>query len=88
MRVQVCCKLDDDQTWCLQIVLYDRVFVCEGLKKEDIDSVEIVGGSTRMPAVKNIIKKIFGKETSSTLNTDESAARGCSLQVLHSFLMF
>lgn len=53
----------------------------EGLKKEDIDAVEIVGGSTRIPAVKNIIRKVFCKEISTTLNTDEAVARGCSLQV-------
>lgn len=53
-----------------------------GLKKEDIDAVEIVGGSTRIPAVKSLIRKVFGKETSTTLNTDEAVARGCSLQVL------
>ena len=53
----------------------------KGLKKEDIDAVEIVGGSTRIPAVKDLIRKVFGKETSTTLNTDEAVARGCSLQV-------
>ena len=54
----------------------------KGLKKEDIDAVEIVGGSTRIPAVRSYIRKVFGKETSTTLNTDEAVARGCSLQVL------
>lgn len=53
----------------------------KGLKKEDIDAVEIVGGSTRIPAVKDLIRKVFGKETRTTLNTDEAVARGCSLQV-------
>ena len=53
----------------------------KGLKRDDIDAVEIVGGSTRIPAVKEIIRKVFGKETSTTLNTDEAVARGCSLQV-------
>ena len=51
------------------------------MKKEDIDAVEIVGGSSRIPAVKNLIRKVFDKETSTTLNTDEAVARGCSLQV-------
>jgi hypothetical protein len=58
-----------------------RFCILKGMKKEDIDAVEIVGGSTRIPAVKNLITKIFGKETSTTLNTDEAVARGCSLQV-------
>ncbi|KAI8488965.1 Heat shock 70 kDa protein 4L [Branchiostoma belcheri] len=50
------------------------------LKPDAIDSVEIIGGQTRMPAVKEIIKKVFGKETSTTLNADEAVARGCTLQ--------
>lgn len=51
-----------------------------GLKLADIDAVEIVGGSTRIPAIKNIIKKTFDKEISTTLNADEAVARGCALQ--------
>ncbi|KAM8973795.1 heat shock 70 kDa protein 4 [Pelodytes ibericus] len=50
------------------------------LKKEDIYSVEIVGGATRIPAVKERIIKFFGKEISTTLNADEAVARGCALQ--------
>ncbi|XP_035681259.1 heat shock 70 kDa protein 4-like isoform X2 [Branchiostoma floridae] len=50
------------------------------LKPDAIDSVEIIGGQTRMPAIKEIIKKVFGKETSTTLNADEAVARGCTLQ--------
>lgn len=50
------------------------------LKVSDIEAVEIVGGSTRIPAVKDIIKKIFAKEISTTLNADEAVARGCALQ--------
>lgn len=52
-----------------------------GLKKEDIYAVEIVGGTTRIPAVKEKISKFFGKEVSTTLNADEAVARGCALQV-------
>ncbi|XP_075756435.1 heat shock 70 kDa protein 4 isoform X2 [Pelodiscus sinensis] len=50
------------------------------LKKEDIYAVEIVGGATRIPAVKERISKFFGKEVSTTLNADEAVARGCALQ--------
>ncbi|CAH2277055.1 heat shock 70 kDa 4 [Pelobates cultripes] len=50
------------------------------LKKEDIYSVEIIGGATRIPAVKERIVKYFGKEVSTTLNADEAVARGCALQ--------
>nr|XP_003464555.1 heat shock 70 kDa protein 4 [Cavia porcellus] len=50
------------------------------LKKEDIYAVEIVGGATRIPAVKEKISKYFGKELSTTLNADEAVTRGCALQ--------
>uniref|UniRef100_A0A672MPA3 Heat shock 70 kDa protein 4 n=1 Tax=Sinocyclocheilus grahami TaxID=75366 RepID=A0A672MPA3_SINGR len=50
------------------------------LKKDDIHAVEIVGGSSRMPAIKERINKFFGKEPSTTLNADEAVARGCALQ--------
>ena len=52
-----------------------------GLKLGDIDAVEIVGGSCRMPAVKEIISDVFKRELSTTLNMDEAVARGCALQV-------
>ncbi|XP_044773061.1 heat shock 70 kDa protein 4 isoform X2 [Neomonachus schauinslandi] len=50
------------------------------LKKEDIYAVEIVGGATRIPALKEKISKFFGKELSTTLNADEAVTRGCALQ--------
>ncbi|KAF3705625.1 Heat shock 70 kDa protein 4 HSP70RY Heat shock 70-related protein APG-2 [Channa argus] len=50
------------------------------LKKEDICGVEIVGGASRIPAIKERISKFFGKELSTTLNADEAVARGCALQ--------
>uniref|UniRef100_A0AAQ4RCT7 Heat shock protein 4b n=1 Tax=Gasterosteus aculeatus aculeatus TaxID=481459 RepID=A0AAQ4RCT7_GASAC len=50
------------------------------LKREDIYAVEIVGGASRIPAVKERISKFFGKELNTTLNADEAVARGCALQ--------
>uniref|UniRef100_A0A8C9X6J3 Heat shock protein 4b n=1 Tax=Sander lucioperca TaxID=283035 RepID=A0A8C9X6J3_SANLU len=50
------------------------------LKKEDIYAVEIVGGASRIPSVKERISKFFGKELNTTLNADEAVARGCALQ--------
>ncbi|XP_047234823.1 heat shock 70 kDa protein 4a [Girardinichthys multiradiatus] len=50
------------------------------LKKDDIYAVEIVGGATRIPAIKERIGKFFGKEPNTTLNADEAVARGCALQ--------
>ena len=48
-----------------------------GVEKEQIHSVEIVGGSTRIPAVKDMIEKVFGMTPSSSLNADEALAKGC-----------
>lgn len=50
------------------------------LNPEDIYAIEIVGGSTRVPAIKALIEKVFGKPPSTTLNVDEAVARGCALQ--------
>ena len=47
---------------------------------DDIYAVEIVGGSTRIPAIKSCIQKVFGKIPNTTLNADEAVARGCALQ--------
>ena len=48
------------------------------LKPEDIDYIELVGGCTRVPALKNAIQTFFGKPLSFTLNADEAIARGCA----------
>lgn len=48
------------------------------LKVEDIDSVEMVGGCTRVPSLKERISQFFGKPLSFTLNQDEAVARGCA----------
>ncbi|KAI1142094.1 heat shock protein Hsp88 [Hypoxylon sp. FL0543] len=48
------------------------------LSKEDIDVIELVGGSTRVPAIKDRIQNFFGKPLSFTLNQDEAVARGCA----------
>ncbi|XP_041828607.1 heat shock 70 kDa protein 4L [Melanotaenia boesemani] len=50
------------------------------LSQNDIYAVEIVGGATRIPAVKERITKFFSKDISTTLNADEAVARGCALQ--------
>ncbi|KAK7523262.1 putative heat shock protein Hsp88 [Phyllosticta citriasiana] len=48
------------------------------LKPEDIDSIELVGGCTRVPALKAAIQSFFGKQLSFTQNADEAIARGCA----------
>ena len=51
-----------------------------GLKVGDIDEVILVGGSTRMPIVQQVVKEIFGKEPTKSLNPDESVAVGAAIQ--------
>jgi heat shock protein 4 len=48
------------------------------LKVDDIDVIELVGGCTRVPSLKERIQKFFGKPLSFTLNQDEAIARGCA----------
>ena len=48
------------------------------LTPEDIDFIELVGGCTRVPSLKNAIQGFFGKPLSFTLNADEAIARGCA----------
>ncbi|AEO55431.1 hypothetical protein MYCTH_2299262 [Thermothelomyces thermophilus ATCC 42464] len=48
------------------------------LSKEDIDIIEVVGGGSRVPAIKERIQNFFGKNLSFTLNQDEAIARGCA----------
>jgi len=50
------------------------------LSPDDIYSVEVVGGSTRIPAVKALIEQIFDKQVCTTLNQDEAVSRGAALQ--------
>merc|ERR1711909_173070 len=50
------------------------------LKVEDIYSVEIIGGSSRIPKIKSMIEKVYSKSPSTTLNADEAVSRGCALQ--------
>ena len=50
------------------------------LDVNSIHSVEIVGGSSRVPFVKALIEKVFQKTASTTLNQDEAVSRGCALQ--------
>ncbi|GHF21815.1 molecular chaperone DnaK [Pseudolysinimonas yzui] len=52
-----------------------------GIKVADIDHVVLVGGSTRMPAVTDLVKKLTGgKEPNKTVNPDEVVAVGAALQ--------
>jgi len=51
-----------------------------GVTSDKIDNVLLDGGSTRMPKVLQIIKEIFGKEGSKSVNPDEAVAMGAAIQ--------
>ena len=51
-----------------------------GLQPSDIDEVLLVGGSTRIPAVQQIVEKFFGKTPNKGVNPDEVVAVGASIQ--------
>jgi molecular chaperone DnaK len=51
-----------------------------GLKAADIDEVVLVGGMTRMPRVREIVKDFFGKEPHTGVNPDEVVAMGAAIQ--------
>ena len=50
------------------------------IKPTDIDEIILVGGSTRIPAVQDAVKKFFGKEPSKGVNPDEVVALGAAIQ--------
>ncbi|KAI8324653.1 heat shock protein 70 [Martensiomyces pterosporus] len=50
------------------------------LSADEIHSIELVGGSIRIPAVKQRLTEFFGRELSYTLNQEEAVARGCAFQ--------
>ena len=51
-----------------------------GLSREDIDEILLVGGSTRIPAVREAVERFFGKKTNSSVNPDEVVALGAAVQ--------
>src|SRR3989442_4194223 len=51
-----------------------------GLKPSDIDEVVLVGGSTRVPKIQQLVKEYFGKEPHKGVNPDEVVAGGAAIQ--------
>lgn len=51
-----------------------------GMKIEDIDEIILVGGQTRMPAIQEAVKNLFGKEPHKGINPDEVVAIGAAIQ--------
>ncbi len=51
-----------------------------GLKKGEVDQVILVGGSTRIPKIQEVVKEFFGKDPSKGVNPDEVVAVGAAIQ--------
>jgi hypothetical protein len=59
----------------------EQVLKDANVKKEDVDEVVLVGGSTRIPKVQQLLKEFFGgKEPSKGINPDEAVAYGAAVQ--------
>lgn len=50
------------------------------VRPEELDEVVLVGGSTRMPKVRELVREIFGREPNKSINPDESVAIGAAIQ--------
>ncbi len=59
---------------------FNQVVKDAGMSVGDIDHVVLVGGSTRMPAVSDLVKELTGKEPNKSVNPDEVVALGAALQ--------
>ena len=70
-----CFKLLDRSRRCCERALIDS-----GLSKEDLDKVILVGGSTKMPMIRQHVESIFGQVPDLCLNPDEAVALGAGIQ--------
>src|SRR5271170_6024783 len=59
---------------------FDQAIADSGLSKSDIDHVILVGGSTRIPAVQELVQQMTGKEAHKGVNPDEVVAIGAAVQ--------
>lgn len=64
-------KLFDKTLDCVKKALKDA-----SLKRSDVDEIVLIGGSSRIPRVRDLVQKFFGKELNASLNPDEAVARG------------
>ncbi len=66
--------IDRTRKPCLQAMMDAR------LTRDDIDEVILVGGSTRIPLVQQLVEEIFGKKPDRSINPDEAVALGAAIQ--------
>ncbi len=62
------------------IEITKRALEASGLKKEEINEIILVGGQTRMPAIVDAVRNLFGKEPNKSVNPDEVVALGAAIQ--------
>lgn len=72
---KICGHLFDRIALLLQQCLIDSK-----LKVEEIHSIEMVGGSSRVPIIHELVRRVFGKTPNTTMNSDEAISRGCFLK--------
>ena len=61
-------------------VSFEKALSDAGMKKDQVNHVILVGGSTRMPAVQDLVFSLTGKEPNKTVNPDEVVAEGAAVQ--------
>ncbi|BCN32327.1 molecular chaperone HscC [Anaeromicropila herbilytica] len=59
----------------------ERALRDASLKPKDLDAVILIGGATRMPIIKSVVSKMFGKLPFCNINPDEAVALGAAIQV-------
>jgi molecular chaperone DnaK len=70
----IAARVDETRAACLQ-ALHDA-----GMGPDGIDAVILVGGSTRIPLVRRVVARVFGKEPDTSVNPDEAVAMGAGIQ--------
>ncbi|CAH8512849.1 unnamed protein product [Heterobilharzia americana] len=78
-------KRSDYEELCSDLVkrfqdMLTRCLDTAKLKAEDMNAVELIGGSSRIPMLKSAILSVFKQEGKMSLNADEAVARGCAFQ--------
>ncbi len=62
------------------LIYFDRALKASGLRKEELDDVLLVGGSTRGLLVRQLVKKYFGRTPNSSVDPEEVVAKGAAIQ--------
>ncbi|KAG4066104.1 hypothetical protein HA402_001351 [Bradysia odoriphaga] len=62
------------------LITVQQVLDDADMSKKEVDEIVLVGGSTRIPKIKQLVEEFFGKETSQGINPDEAVAYGAAVQ--------